>query len=169
MALIGNRVKTTAKDKKHRRSRNYQRGSFTEDTTGFMISQSIKRRENNRMSKKPSKKKKKHGKFNGWDWIEIVDYFKVQHFGHEEEEDILKRFTDYIWSFWTWQTEEGNLGGRYEFPKAVVQPCRDFVWAVAQESHNHNHCGPLWDGLHSIESDETFMKYFCELLGHLWT
>lgn len=158
------------RDQRTRRGRNCHLALEDEDCNKkqhFVVTQETHtRRKKDRMSKKKNKKKTS---FKGYDWIEIFEYFDLEYFDLEEEEDMLERFRTYIWSFWTWRDNKEGLGGEYKFPKKIVDPCRKFVKAVAKESYKINYCGPLWSGLYDIENDETFMKYFTELLGHLWT
>ena len=51
--------------------------------------------------------------------------------------------------------------------KILVKVCKLYTAKIAKD--NCTYCGPLWQGLHDIEHDETFVQYFGILLQGMWT
>lgn len=114
-------------------------------------------------------------KFKGWDWTEIIEYFhKSKNFDYkkpkkkdlpdecsqEYEDKLIKHFQD-----WTlYYTEEFRNNKNLA---EICEPCRAFTQKIAKD--NNGYYGPLWQGLHDITDDDTFLNCFFKLLKDMWT
>ena len=92
-------------------------------------------------------------KFKGYDYVELMEHFNL-HIGEDSDKDA--------------PVLQGYLT-RHQEEKDVVSACRDYVKALTIQSEKYGYSAPLWKGLSEVESDNTFMNYFIQLVPMAWT
>ena len=115
---------------------------------------------------------KKHKKFSGSDFTEIIDYFKQS----KKYPYKMKYFKDPDWikreefcndHFLKWLSEQCFCNATVQ--KDIARVCRRYVDALIESSRTNHYSAPLWEGLSNIQHDETFLKYFSVLFEYMWT
>lgn len=99
--------------------------------------------------------------FDGWDYLELADYF-----GITLADDDAKELIEFL------KTKQDFRG---EFPEEITKVCRAFAEKVrdCMQNQSKTRLGGgeyyLFDGLCKLEPDWTFMKYFLVLLPYMWS
>ena len=97
-------------------------------------------------------------KYKGYDFTELFPVL-----GLDVEEDDDKEFQEALLNI---MSDMNEYHARHE---ELISEVREFVSALASDSHNWDYWWPLWDGLSKIEDDYTFMQACAALAPHLWT
>jgi hypothetical protein len=91
--------------------------------------------------------------FDGYDILELMEHFNLTIPDSDEECDVAL---------------QSYLREHYE-EEDVVSACRDYVKALYVESEKHLYSAPLWKGLSEVEDDDTFLRYFIQLVPMAWS
>lgn len=99
--------------------------------------------------------------FEGIDWVELLDHFKIEYSDEDDDNVILDKLTEFLC--------ETNTYG--EFDPIVVEGCKKFLSALIDHEKTcalGSYTLPVWKGLLSIENDWTFMQFFTRLISFMW-
>jgi hypothetical protein len=133
--------------------------------------------------KKKRRKSRKYRpvfKFEGSDWSELVEHFKIQDptgldttkwSGESWDEYYASKVLDII-DFTCPLTElNKEYRDRTQACKDTIKSCMDFTRACGKltEDVGLKDHSKLWYALSNMDSDHTFLLYFKVLFTHMWT
>jgi len=105
---------------------------------------------------------KKEYNFDGYDWLELAEYFG---FPNEIEAATFENFLRNV-AFYD-NNEDAN---KREYKEKVVNACRAYLDALIERNilMGTDEAQPLWEGLLDIHDDTTFLTYYGHLVSCMW-
>lgn len=120
-------------------------------------------------------KDKKKRRFNGFDWTELAEMWGITRYVPPEttdasdespfidDEATLAAVRKHIRVNLGWDDSDNSR----TLNKATGKDMRNFLYKMLK--HRRFGGSPIYAALYTIDDDETFAQYFCELLPGMWT
>lgn len=98
-------------------------------------------------------------KFNGISWYELGEEWNLVNPDEIDEETGEDKYEEVIKNY---------IYDNYRKNLQIVRDMRNFLKVVIKRGKHIFENTKLFKGLSKIKDDETFIKYFCILLGYMW-